>query len=95
LGSTTNPDDYQLYLKGRYYTDKFTKDGFNKGSDYLNQAIAPDPNYSQAYSGLAYEYINQDDWFIDPREAAPKARAAAQRALDEEALEQARLQLKL
>jgi serine/threonine-protein kinase len=80
-GSTTNPDAYQLYLKGDYYTDKFTRDGFNKGIDYLNQAIALDPNYSEAYSALANNYINQDDWYLDPKDAAPKARAAAQKAL--------------
>jgi serine/threonine-protein kinase len=81
LGSTTNPDAYQLFLKGEHYTAKFTKEGFNKGINYLNQAIALDPNYSEAYSELAYNYINQDDWFIDPKDAAPKARAAAQKAL--------------
>jgi TolB-like protein len=71
LGSTFNPDAYQLYLKGTYYTSKFTKDGFDKGIDYLNRAIALDPNYAQAYSALASNYINQDDWFIARREAAP------------------------
>jgi TolB-like protein/Tfp pilus assembly protein PilF len=81
LGSTGNPEAYQLYLKGVHYTGKFTKDGFDKGIDYLNQAIALDPNYSLAYSALAYNYINQDDWFMTPREAGPKARDAAKRAL--------------
>jgi serine/threonine-protein kinase len=78
---TTNPDAYQLYLKGRYFTSKFTREGFNRGIDYFNQAIAKDPNYGAAYSGLAYNYINQDDWFMAPRDAAPRAREAATRAL--------------
>jgi serine/threonine protein kinase/Flp pilus assembly protein TadD len=81
LGSTGNPEAYQLYLQGVHYTGKFTKNGFDKGIDYLNQAIALDPNYSLAYSALAYNYINQDDWFMPPREAGPKARDAAKRAL--------------
>jgi tetratricopeptide (TPR) repeat protein len=76
-----NPEAYQLYLKGNYYTSKFTKDGFNKGIDYLNQAIALDPNYAQAYSGLAFTYINLGDWISAPKEAAPKAKAAASKAL--------------
>ena len=80
-GPTTNPEAYQLYLKGRHFTNKFTQDGFNKGVDYFRQAIAKDPNYSAAYSGLASNYINQDDWFMAPREAGPKARDAARRAL--------------
>jgi len=81
LGSTTNPEAYQLFLKGQHYTEKFTKDGFDKGIDYLNQAIALDPNYSRAYSALAYNYINQDDRFLEPRKSAPKAREAALKAL--------------
>jgi eukaryotic-like serine/threonine-protein kinase len=80
-GSTGNPEAYQLYLKGKYYTNKLSKDGFGKGIDYFNQAIALDPNYGLAYSGLAYNYINQDDWFMAPSEAGPKARDAAQKAL--------------
>jgi serine/threonine protein kinase/tetratricopeptide (TPR) repeat protein len=82
LGSTENPEAYQLYLKGEHYTSKFTKDGFDKGIDNLNQAIAMDPNYALAYSALAYNYINQDDWFIAPKIAGPKAREAARKALE-------------
>jgi signal recognition particle subunit SEC65 len=48
LGSTSNPEAYQLFLKGQYYTSKFTKDGFDKGIDYLNRAIALDPKYALA-----------------------------------------------
>jgi serine/threonine protein kinase len=81
LGSTDNPHAYQLFLKGEYYSSKFTKEGFDKGIDYLNRAIAIDPNYAQAYSALANNYINQDDWFMAPKEAGPKARDAARRAL--------------
>jgi len=80
-GSTENSEAYQLYLKGKYHTNKFTKDGFGKGIDYFNQAIAIDPNYGLAYNGLAYNYINQDDWFMPPNEAGPKARDAANKAL--------------
>jgi len=81
LGSTGNPEAFQLYLKGEHYKNKFTKDGFNKGIDYLDQAIALDPNYALAYSALANNYIKQDDWFMAPREAGPKARDAARKAL--------------
>jgi Flp pilus assembly protein TadD len=80
-GSTDNPEAYQLYLKGKYYTNKLSKDGFGKGIDYFNQAIALDPKYGLAYSGLAYNYINQDDWFMPPNEAGPKTRNAAEKAL--------------
>jgi serine/threonine protein kinase/Tfp pilus assembly protein PilF len=79
--ATANPEAYQLYLRGQHFTSKFTKDGFNKGVSYFEQAIAKDPNYGAAYSGLANNYINQDDWFMPPKEAGPKARDAAKRAL--------------
>jgi serine/threonine-protein kinase len=80
-GSTDNPEAYQLYLKGKYYTNKLSKTGFSKGIEYFNQAIALDHQYGLAYSGLAYNYINQDDWFMAPNEAGPKTREAAQKAL--------------
>jgi len=81
LGSTTNPEAYRLYLKGSYYTAKFTKDGFDQGINYLNQALALDPNYGQAYSQLAYNYVNQDDWYIDPKIAGPRQGRRRQRRL--------------
>ena len=80
-GSTDNPEAYQFYLKGKYYTNKLSKAGFSKGIEYFNQAIALDHQYGLAYSGLAYNYINQDDWFMPPNEAGPKTREAAQKAL--------------
>jgi serine/threonine protein kinase/Flp pilus assembly protein TadD len=82
LGSTTNPEAYQLFLKGNYYSSKFTKDGFDKGIAYLTQAIALDPNYARAYSALAWNYINQEDWYIPPRQAAPKAKDLATKAVE-------------
>ena len=41
---TKNPEAYQLYLKGHYYASRYTKEGFNKGIEYFEQAIAKDPN---------------------------------------------------
>ena len=81
-GSTENSEAYQLYLKGKYHTSKFTKDEFRKGIDYFNQALAKDPNYGLAYSGMAYYYILQDDWYLAPNESASRAKAAAQKALE-------------
>jgi serine/threonine protein kinase/tetratricopeptide (TPR) repeat protein len=80
-GSTENPEAYQLYLKGKYHTSKFTKDEFGKGIDYFHQAIAKDPNYGLAYGGLAYYYILQDDWYLSPSESATHAKGAANKAL--------------
>jgi eukaryotic-like serine/threonine-protein kinase len=79
---TANPEAYQLYLKGLYFTSKFTKEGVDKGLDYFRQAIAADPNYALAYQGLADCYSIADDVFVPSRDAEPKAKAAALKALE-------------
>jgi eukaryotic-like serine/threonine-protein kinase len=79
---TANPEAYQLYLKGLYFTSRFTKDGVDKGLDYFRQAIAVDPNYALAYQGLADNYSIADDVFATSRDTEPKAKAAALKALE-------------
>jgi TolB-like protein/Tfp pilus assembly protein PilF len=76
-----NPEAYQLYLKGHYHASKYTTEGFNKGIAYFEQAIAKDPNFALAYSGLAFCYMNQTDWVFAPKDSVPKARQAADNAL--------------
>jgi TolB-like protein/Tfp pilus assembly protein PilF len=77
-----NAEAYQLYLKGRYHWDKWTPEGFAKGMDYFQQAVAADPGYGLAYAGLADSYILLG-WnsFLAPQDAFPKAKAAALKAL--------------
>ena len=53
---TDNTEAYQLYLKGRFFWNKFDEDGLNKAIDYFKQAIAIDPNYALAYTGLSVSY---------------------------------------
>ena len=79
--ATENPEAYQLYLRGLYNTKKFTKEGLLKGEEYFQQAIALDPNYAQAYDGLAYNYGVGEDWIVAPREVMPKAKAAVEKAV--------------
>lgn len=81
-GGTSDPEAYQLYLKGRFYWDKRTPETLDKSRDYFNQAIEKDPNYALAYLGLADYYDVISDYAPVPSsETAPKARAAAQKAL--------------
>jgi serine/threonine protein kinase/Tfp pilus assembly protein PilF len=81
-GGTTDPEAYQLYLKGRYYWDKRTPEALNKGRDYFQQAIDKDPNYSLAYVGLAEYYAVVGDYAAIPySEAIPKSRVNAKKAL--------------
>ena len=73
---------YDLYLKGRYFWNKRTKDGFQQAADYFQQSITKDPNYARAYAGLADTFALMSSWFLVPQnEFIPKARAAALRAL--------------
>ncbi|MGC2322456.1 MAG: tetratricopeptide repeat protein [Terriglobales bacterium] len=80
-----NPEAYQSYLKGRYFWNKRTADGLKGALAYFNQAIEEDPKYAQAYSGLADTYALLGDWqyaVMTPKEALPKAKAAAIKALE-------------
>jgi TolB-like protein/DNA-binding winged helix-turn-helix (wHTH) protein/Flp pilus assembly protein TadD len=79
-----NPEAYEAYLKGRYFWNKRTGEGLKKAIGYFNQAIEKDPNYAQAYTGLADSYALMGDWeygVLPPAEAFPKAKAAATKAL--------------
>jgi TolB-like protein/DNA-binding winged helix-turn-helix (wHTH) protein len=80
-----NPQAYESYLKGRYFWNKRTADGLKAALTYFNQAIDQDPNYAPAYSGLADTYALLADWeygVMTPKEALPKAKAAAMKALE-------------
>jgi serine/threonine-protein kinase len=79
---TDDTEAYQLYLKGRFYTSKATSEGLHKGIEYFHQAISLDPTYALAYSGLAEAYYGLSGAHLPPKEAMPKARAAAMKALE-------------
>jgi serine/threonine protein kinase len=79
---TQNPDAYALYLKGRYYWSKRTPSDIRTAISYFNQALAADPAYALAYSGLADAYSVFPTYGADPREAYPKSNAAARKALE-------------
>jgi TolB-like protein/DNA-binding winged helix-turn-helix (wHTH) protein/Tfp pilus assembly protein PilF len=80
-----NPQAYESYLKGRYFWNKRTADGLQVALAYFNQAVDEDPKYAQGYSGLADTYALLGDWqyaVMTPKEALPKAKAAAIKALE-------------
>ena len=80
---TENNEAYQLYHKGRYLWNKRTEEALKKSIEYFEQAIAKDPDYELAYSGLADSHSVLGMWgFVPPNEAFPKAKQAAQKALD-------------
>lgn len=69
-----DPEAHELYLKGRYFWNKRDSAGLHKSVDYFQQAMTKDPDYAEAYAGLADAYSLLG--------MMPEARAAAQRALD-------------
>jgi eukaryotic-like serine/threonine-protein kinase len=81
--ATENSEAYQLYVKGRFYLAQRTPDSLHNAIDQFSRAIAKDPNYAEAYTGLAGAYILLLDRGVIPtNEASPKIRSAAQRAIE-------------
>jgi len=83
--SPVNPEAYEDYLKGRYFWNKRTADGLKKAIEYFNQSLEKDPDNAEAYAGLADSYALLGDWeygVLSPKEAYPKAKAAAKKALE-------------
>ncbi|MEO6050853.1 MAG: protein kinase [Pyrinomonadaceae bacterium] len=78
-----NPEAYELLLRGRLSGRKGGPDNLKKAIEYYNQAIAIDPNYAPAFAALATTYASLGiSSYLDPKEASPKAEAAARKALD-------------
>ncbi|HWY49844.1 MAG TPA: adenylate/guanylate cyclase domain-containing protein [Chthoniobacterales bacterium] len=80
---TANTEAYELYLKGRFFWNKRTGADLRKAIDYFNQAIAKDPNYALAYSGLADSYLLLPAYGAGaPKDSIPQAKAAVKKALE-------------
>jgi TolB-like protein/Tfp pilus assembly protein PilF len=79
---TENIEAYKLYLQGRQLWNRRTSRAITQAINCFNQAIAADPAYALAYSGLADCYAILSDYSGAPlREVAPKTRAAALKAI--------------
>jgi eukaryotic-like serine/threonine-protein kinase len=79
---TDNGEAYQAYLKGRYYWNKRTDEGFKKAIGFFQQAIDNDPNYALAYTGLADCYTLRSDYgFLASQEGYALAKGAVTLAL--------------
>ncbi len=80
-----DPMAYEAYLRGRYFWQIMTDDNLRRGVQYLEQAIALQPDYAEAWSGLAYCYwvMGGAGFELGPQsETAVKAKAAATKALE-------------
>ena len=82
---TENTEAYQLYLKGRYYLNKWTADGLKQAIECFNRTIELEPGFAPAYSGLVdvYGSLSSESLLtLSPKNAFPQARAAALKALE-------------
>ncbi|HEV2426376.1 MAG TPA: protein kinase [Terriglobia bacterium] len=80
---TENPEAYQLYLQGRWAWNQRTLASLNQGIACFKRAIEKDPHYVLAYSGIAdcYTFLGWNS-LMAPGECMPRARAAAEKALE-------------
>jgi TolB-like protein/Tfp pilus assembly protein PilF len=81
--ATENVKAHELYLKGRFHLYRMTRSGIEAGISYLEKAMEADPEYAPAQVGLAHAYrMFSLSLEMPPREAGPKAKAAARKAVE-------------
>jgi serine/threonine-protein kinase len=80
---TEDLEAYYLYLRGRHFWNRRYEGGLQKGIECFQQAIARDPLYAVAHSGMADSYAVLGYFgYLPPREAYPKAKSASAKALE-------------
>ncbi len=78
-----DPEAYEAYLKGRHECGKATKEGVEKGIEYLEQAVQKDPGHAASHAALAEYYCELTLWgYAPPKVLARKAKLAVMRALE-------------
>jgi TolB-like protein/Tfp pilus assembly protein PilF len=81
--STASPEAYRLYLQGRYFWNTRTEENLRKSADFFQRSVDLDPDYALAWSGMADSYLMLGGWSVlEPKEAYPRASAAAVRAIE-------------
>ncbi len=80
---TANPTAYHLYLKGRYWWNRRSQSAITEGIKYFEQAIAQDPGYALAYTGLSDSYALHIDYRGAPvQQGMERAKEMALKALE-------------
>jgi len=79
---TTDIEAYNLYLKGRFFFNKYTESGLRRGLDFFQQALMRDTGFARAFAGIADCWADLGDDWVAPDDAYPRAKAAAARALE-------------
>lgn len=82
VSTVTDPEAFELVLKGRYEVSKRRRENLQQGEAFFEQAIAIDPDYAQAHAGLAKSLLLQAVLgFVEPSAARARAEEALDRAL--------------
>jgi adenylate cyclase len=76
-----NPKVYEACLRGKFYVSQNTPESFEKGMQYLHQAVEIDPAEPLGYVGLAEGYVTLGHGGAEQIDSFPRARAAAEQAL--------------
>jgi tetratricopeptide (TPR) repeat protein len=80
---SVDSEAHDAYLKGSYHWTKLTPEGIDTAERYFELALGKDPSYAPAFQGLATVWlVRQQMGITPPREAGPKAKAAALRAVE-------------
>jgi TolB-like protein/tetratricopeptide (TPR) repeat protein len=80
---TVNAEAYDAYLKGLYHWYRLTRADLDTAEHFFELALAKDPGYARAYAGIGLLWMGRQQMgFVSPAEAAPKANAAALRAVE-------------
>ncbi len=81
--ASVNPEAYDAYLKGRYFFNRPSDENLSKAIALFEQAIELDPKFVPAFSGLsdAYLWAGFNEGVLTAKEAGPRARAAAEKAI--------------
>jgi TolB-like protein/Flp pilus assembly protein TadD len=79
---TVNPEAYEAYLKGIFFFEKLTEEGFKTAADHFNRAIEIEPDYTEAYAWLAAAYWAPSVWgYVRPHESVARAKTYANTAI--------------
>jgi serine/threonine protein kinase/tetratricopeptide (TPR) repeat protein len=84
VAPTKNLEAYTLYLKGRFFFAKLSEPALRRSLDQFQQALLLDPALARAYAGIADAWCNLADDWVAPDDAYPRAKGAAERALQRE-----------
>jgi tetratricopeptide (TPR) repeat protein len=80
---TNSNEAYQVFLKGRFYYARRTKEGMLKSIELFKQAVQIDPNFARAYVDIAETYFTMPSFpYASTEECVPQAKAALAKALE-------------